>query len=109
MHQSVGRVVDEHQQGALRSALLEPPMLAAIDLHRVADAVAPRARLIGPLLRLIAIKPQRVDDHPLPQSLAGQRKAVLSGELLGGQHRTEICIAKAEADYRPITPSICGT
>jgi hypothetical protein len=69
MHRSAGRVDDEHQQVALRSALLEPPMLATIHPHQFADAVAPRARLIGPLLRLVAIKPQPVYDHPLPQSL----------------------------------------
>ena len=33
MHQPAGRIVDEHQQGALRPAILEPPVLAAIDLH----------------------------------------------------------------------------
>src|ERR1700730_10864270 len=33
MHQPAGRVVDEHQQGALRPAVFEPPMLAAVDLY----------------------------------------------------------------------------
>jgi hypothetical protein len=36
MHQSAGRVVDKHQQGALRPAALEPPMLAAVDLYQFA-------------------------------------------------------------------------
>jgi hypothetical protein len=30
---ATARVVDEHQQGALRAAILEPPVLAAIDLY----------------------------------------------------------------------------
>ena len=33
MHQSASRIVDKHQQGALRPAILEPPMLATVDLH----------------------------------------------------------------------------
>jgi hypothetical protein len=64
MHQPAGRVVDEHQQGALRPAILEPPMLAAVDLHKLADAVAPRARLMDPLLPLLAISPNASLDHP---------------------------------------------
>jgi hypothetical protein len=34
-------------------------------------------------------------DHPLPQGLAGERKAVLGGELLGGQCRPEISVVLA--------------
>src|SRR3954469_8813540 len=33
MHQPAGGVVDEHQQRALRPAILKPPMLAAVDLN----------------------------------------------------------------------------
>src|SRR5215472_17857345 len=54
MHQPAGRVVNKHQQGALRSASLEPPMLAAVDLHQLADALAPRSRLMD-ALALLAI------------------------------------------------------
>src|ERR1700746_948165 len=43
MHQTAGRIVNKHQQGALRPAVLEPVMLAAIDLHQFANALAPRA------------------------------------------------------------------
>ena len=95
MHQPAGRIVDEHQQGALRPAILEPPVLAAVDLDQFADALAPRARLMNPLLPLLAIKPQPVGDHPLPQGLAGDRKTALGGELLGSQGRAEIGIVVA--------------
>ena len=44
MHQSAGRVVNKHQQGTLRPAILEPPMLAAVDLNQFANAVAPPSR-----------------------------------------------------------------
>ena len=37
-HQPAGRVVDKHQQRALRPAVLEPPMLAAVDLYQFATA-----------------------------------------------------------------------
>jgi hypothetical protein len=57
LHQPAGRVVDKHQQGALRPAILEPPMFAAVDLHKFADAVTPRARLMDPRLPLLAVKP----------------------------------------------------
>src|SRR5262249_56010330 len=48
MHQSAGRVVDKHQQRALWSAVLEPPMLTAVDLHQFANAIAPRPPLRDP-------------------------------------------------------------
>src|SRR5271169_4006994 len=95
MHQPADRVVDEHQQGALRPAVLEPPMLAAVDLHQFAIALAPRPRLMNSSLPLLAIEPQPVGNHPLPQGLAGEPKAVLGGELLGGQGRPEIGIIVA--------------
>ena len=82
VHQPAGRVVDEHQQGALRPAVFKPPMLAAINLYQFADAVAPRARLMNPLLPLLAIEPQPIFDHPQSQGLAGEPKAVLAGKLL---------------------------
>ncbi len=46
MHQPAGRVINEHQQGALRPAIFEPPMLRAVDLHQLANAVAPPSRLV---------------------------------------------------------------
>jgi hypothetical protein len=57
VHQPPGRIVDKHQQGALRSAILELPVLAAIDLHQLADTLALWTRLIDPLVPLLAIKP----------------------------------------------------
>jgi hypothetical protein len=51
-HQPAGLVVDKHQQGALRPAVLEPPMLFAADLHQFANALAPRPRLVDPFALL---------------------------------------------------------
>src|SRR5882762_4342296 len=90
VHQPARRIVDKHQQRALRPAVFEPPMFAAVDLHQLANALAPMARLVNTPAPLFAVEPQPLGDHPFAQGLAGERKAVLSGELLGGQRRTEI-------------------
>ena len=63
MRQRAGRI-NEHQQGALRSTIFEPPMLAAIDLHQLADTFAPVARLMDLLPPLLAISPKASLDHP---------------------------------------------
>jgi hypothetical protein len=59
-----GRVIDKHQQSALLPAILEPPMLAAIDLHQFADTVAPGAGLMNLLPPLLAVSPNPSLDHP---------------------------------------------
>src|SRR5262249_49755545 len=74
MHQPARRIVDKHQQGALRPAVFEPPMLAAIDLDQFADAFAPRPRLVN-LLALLAIAPQPGGDHPLAQRFTANHVA----------------------------------
>ena len=82
MHQSAGRVVDKHQQSALWSAVLEPPMLTAVDLHQLANAVAPRPRLVDPFA-LLAIAPQPGFDHPQPQGLPTEHDPMNLPQLLG--------------------------
>jgi hypothetical protein len=57
VHQPAGRIVDEDKQCALRAAVLEPPMLAAVDLHEFANALAAMARLVDALSPLLAIEP----------------------------------------------------
>src|SRR5215469_6576504 len=64
VHQPAGRVVNKDKQCALRAAVLEPPMLAAIDLHQFADAFAAIARLVDGLSPLLAIEPQPGFNHP---------------------------------------------
>src|SRR5262249_3255653 len=73
MHQAAGRMVDEHEQGALRAAILKPPVLAAVDLHQLADTVAPGAGLMDALSPLLTIEPQPGLDHPQPQCLTTER------------------------------------
>jgi hypothetical protein len=95
LHQPAGRVVDEHQQGALRPAVLKPPVLAAVDLHQLADALAPMAGLVDMLSPLLAVSPNPGRDHPQPQCLAAERDPVPLAQLLGRQSRTEIPIPLA--------------
>jgi hypothetical protein len=45
MHQPSRRVIDEHEPCALPAAILEPPVLTAVDLDKLAKAAAPAAGL----------------------------------------------------------------
>src|SRR6516165_10187343 len=40
VHQPTARVVDKHQQRALRPAILKPPVLATVNLDQLADTIA---------------------------------------------------------------------
>ena len=106
MHQSAGRVVDKHQQSALRPAVLEPPMLAAVDLHQFANALAPRPWLVNPLA-LLAITPQPGFDHPLAQRFTTNRDAVILAQLLGRQGRAKIPVPLAD-DRQNRAPQCLG-
>ena len=90
VHQPARRIVDEHQERALRAAVLEPPMLGAVDLHKLAHAVPAIARLVNGLEPLPAVPPETVGQHPLPNRLDPQMDAVSLRQLLAGQRRTEI-------------------
>ena len=95
MHQPAGRVVDEDQQRAGRPAVLEPAVLAAVDLHQLAQAVAAVAGLVDPPAAGLARHPQAGLAHPLPQRLARQPQVVGLGQLLGRERRAEVGVALA--------------
>jgi hypothetical protein len=95
VHQAAGGVVDDHQQGALRSAILEPPVLTAIDLDQLAEAIAPMTGLMDALDPVTSADPDAVVDRPLAQRLDADRQAVDLGQLLGRQRRPEILLAFA--------------
>ena len=46
LHQPAGRIVDEDEQGARVGAILEPAVLAAVDLHQLAQGLAAQPRLV---------------------------------------------------------------
>jgi len=69
-HDPAGRVVDEGEQAAHRPAILEPGVLRAVDLHQLAQAIAPPARLMGRGEPMPAVTPQTVRYHPTAQRFA---------------------------------------
>src|SRR4051812_44943595 len=100
MHQPARRVIDKHQQGALRPAILKPPMLAAVDLNQLANALAPRTGLVNLFQALLAVDPQPIRDHPLAQRLPTERDRVQLAQLLGCQGRAEIPVTLANDRQR---------
>src|SRR5216684_3170007 len=57
MHQPAGGIVDIDEQGALRSAALEPPVLRSVDLDQFAHAIPAVPRLMYRLQPGAAILP----------------------------------------------------
>src|SRR4051794_9319890 len=100
MHQPAGGIIDEHQQRALRPTILKPPMLVAVDLNQLADAVAPRTGLVNPFQALLAVNPQPIRDHPLAQRLPSKSNPVQLAQLLRRQGRAEIPITLANDRQR---------
>ena len=49
VHQAAGGVVNIDEQGGLRTTVLEPPVLGAIDLNKLTQAIAPSAGLMNAL------------------------------------------------------------
>src|SRR5512132_4002928 len=90
VHQAIGRVVNEHEQRALRPAILKPPVLAAVNLDQLANAIAPVTGLRDTLPPLLAIEPQPRFNHPKPQRLTTERDPMNFSQLLGRQGRAEI-------------------
>src|SRR5215218_872869 len=90
-HQAAGGIVHEHQKRAGWAAILEPAVLATIDLDQLAQMLAAVARLVK-ALALGARQPQPGLDHPGPQRLTGDPQSVALLELLGRQRWAEIRI-----------------
>ena len=113
-----GGVVNVDEQGALRTAALEPPVFRSVDLDQLAHAVPAIPRLVHRPQPGAAILPQTRRDHPLPNRLARQVNAVKLRELLRRQRRAKVRVALPDdADHfgtqsrpiatvaRPATPS----
>src|ERR1700730_7343040 len=95
VHQAAGGVVNIDEQGGLRATVLEPPVLGAIDLNKLTQAIAPRARLMNAFQSVLPPNPKAGADHPLPQCLDAEVQAMKLGQLFGRQGRTKIAIALA--------------
>ena len=95
MHQAAGGVVDIDEQGGLQAAVLEPPVLGAVDLHELTQAIAPSAGLMDALQPVLSPNPKAGADHQLPQCLDPEVQAMKLAQLLGRQGWTKIGIALA--------------
>ena len=77
-------------------------MFRAVDLHQLAQTIAPSARLMRGGQLVATVEPQAHSDHPLPQRLARDRATMQLGQLLSGQRRTEISVAFAHQRQRQV-------
>src|SRR3954465_10646580 len=100
VHETARRVVDEHQERALRAAVLEPPMLGAVDLHEFANAVPAVTRLVHGLEPLPSVAPEAVSQHPLPDRLDPEMDAVSLSQLLAGECWTEVGVVGLDQSQR---------
>src|SRR5438045_8207308 len=114
MHQAAGGVVDIDQQRALRTAVLEAPMLGTVDLHQLTQTITPCPRLVDALRSVFSPNPKAGADHPLPQCLDPKVQAMKLAQLLSRQGRTKIGIALAHdaqhglAEHRSLGPTVGG-
>ena len=92
MHQFAGRIIDIDEQSALRPAILEPPMLGAVDLDQLAPAVPAIARLVRTRAPRFAILPQTRLDHQPLQCLARDFDAMALDQILARQRWSKIRI-----------------
>src|SRR5438876_834564 len=96
LHGAAGGVVDVDQQRAARATILEPGVLAAIELDELAEAGPALPRRIAPAGALGPRDPQAGGTHPAAQRLDGQDEGVLLGELLVGERGPEVGVALAD-------------
>jgi hypothetical protein len=71
LHETAGGVVHEHEQRATLAAVLEPLVVAAIDLNELTQARSAPARLVYAIAPASVRHPQTILGHPLPQRLLG--------------------------------------
>jgi hypothetical protein len=89
LHQLARCVIDEDQQRAGLAALLEPAMIATIDLDQFAVALAPQSRLVE-CSSLRTRQPQALRHHPASQRLSAYSKLMLVQQHFGRQRRPKV-------------------
>ena len=102
LHQPARCIIHESQQRARRTAVLEPGVLRAVDLHQFAQAIAPPTRLVRERKTMPTVLPQPIGDHPAAQGLARDRATVTLGQLLRRQGRAEIGVLLAHDRQRQL-------
>jgi hypothetical protein len=78
-------VTGERQQRAWRTLVLKPGVLRAVDLHQLAQAIAPPTWLMRRGKTMPTVLPQPIGDHPTAQGLARHRATVMLGQFLRRQ------------------------
>ncbi|MCY1301281.1 hypothetical protein D9M70_508840 [compost metagenome] len=96
LHQPPGRVIDVDQQRARRRPVLEPAVVAAIDLDQLAEAGAAVPRLVHLGRAQLPGDPEAGVDHDPAHRLGGQVDAMALAQLLGRQRRAEVGVAVAD-------------
>jgi hypothetical protein len=96
VHQAAGRIVDVDQYRTLRRAILEPSMLATVDLHEFAETRAPRPWLVNLRWPQLAWNPQTHSDLEPADGLLGEVDVVLGSELLSRQGGSKIRVRGLE-------------
>jgi len=96
LHQLTGGVVDVDQQRAGWRAVLEPAVVAAVDLDQLAITRAPVPRLVDLGRAQLAGHPEAGVDHDPPYRLLGQVDAMALAQLLAGQRGTEVGVGVAD-------------
>src|SRR3954465_3343851 len=79
MHDPACGVIHEGEEGALRSPILEPPVLGAINLDQLPHA---RAGLVAPRQTLLAILSDSFRPHPLSERLDAKPPIMALGQFL---------------------------
>src|SRR5215471_4417087 len=63
LHQPARGIIDKTEQRTRGTAVLEPGVLRAIDLHQLSKAIAPAARLMRRGKTMPTVLPQPIGDH----------------------------------------------
>ncbi|GAB1384276.1 hypothetical protein MASR1M50_25970 [Burkholderiales bacterium] len=101
-----GGIIDEGDQAALGRAALEPVVVAAIDLHQLAQAGAACARAVHSLGAAALGRPQAGLDHPAAQGLGAVREAVFACQVFARQLGAEVAVALAQQLQRGLAHGI---
>ena len=93
-HQPAGGVVEMNTSSVQAGApLLEPAVIAAVDLDQLTQTITPSAGLVDALQPVLPPNPKAGANHPLPQRLDPEIQTMKLGQLLGRQGRTKIAVA----------------
>jgi len=92
LHQLTCSVIDEDQQCTGLAALLEPAMVAAIDLDELTVVLAPKSGLVK-APALLTRQPQPIFDHPRPQRLTTHLETMLVEQDFDRECWTEVSVS----------------